>query len=159
MVGAALEDEGSWCSIIVDGHHVDPVVLRVDAAGMGSYLAYHRDTIAELVDDLKSNRVSANVRGLGNTMRISLNDNLLKRCTPEEITTTMGHEMGHYVLHHIFKDAFAYGLIALVGFFLVDRLFAGELAPLVMHFAERRKITPRDAAEIRRLLDEIEKED
>src|ERR1700754_2874071 len=33
--------------------------LRVDAAGMGSYLAFHRDTVAELVDDLKSNRVSA----------------------------------------------------------------------------------------------------
>ena len=29
VVGAALEDDGSWCSIIVDGHHVDPVVLRL----------------------------------------------------------------------------------------------------------------------------------
>jgi N-acetylglucosamine-6-phosphate deacetylase len=29
VVGAALEDQGSWCSIILDGHHVDPVVLRV----------------------------------------------------------------------------------------------------------------------------------
>lgn len=29
VVGAALEDRASWCSIIVDGHHVDPVVLRV----------------------------------------------------------------------------------------------------------------------------------
>ncbi|HEY2753344.1 N-acetylglucosamine-6-phosphate deacetylase [Phenylobacterium sp.] len=29
VVGAALEDADSWCSIIVDGHHVDPVVLRV----------------------------------------------------------------------------------------------------------------------------------
>lgn len=29
VVGAALEDEHSWCSIIVDGHHVDPVVLRL----------------------------------------------------------------------------------------------------------------------------------
>ena len=29
VVGAALEDAASWCSIIVDGHHVDPVVLRV----------------------------------------------------------------------------------------------------------------------------------
>lgn len=33
--------------------------LRVDAAGMGSYHAFHRDSIAELVEDLKSNRVSA----------------------------------------------------------------------------------------------------
>jgi N-acetylglucosamine-6-phosphate deacetylase len=28
-VGAALEDERSWCGIIVDGQHVDPAVLRI----------------------------------------------------------------------------------------------------------------------------------
>lgn len=28
-VGAALEDEESWCGIIVDGRHVEPAVLRV----------------------------------------------------------------------------------------------------------------------------------
>jgi AraC-like DNA-binding protein len=33
--------------------------LRVDAAGEGSYRALHRDTIAELVDDVKANRVTA----------------------------------------------------------------------------------------------------
>lgn len=32
---------------------------RVDAAGEGSYRALHRDSIAELVDDLKSNRANA----------------------------------------------------------------------------------------------------
>jgi len=29
VVGAALDDADSWCSIIVDGHHVDPVMLRL----------------------------------------------------------------------------------------------------------------------------------
>jgi N-acetylglucosamine-6-phosphate deacetylase len=29
VVGAALSDPRPWCGIIVDGHHVDPVVLRV----------------------------------------------------------------------------------------------------------------------------------
>jgi len=29
VVGAALEDAGSWCGIIVDGVHVDPVTLRL----------------------------------------------------------------------------------------------------------------------------------
>ena len=29
VVGAALDDAESWCGIIVDGHHVDPVVLRL----------------------------------------------------------------------------------------------------------------------------------
>jgi len=28
-VGAALEDQGAWCGIIVDGVHVDPVVLKL----------------------------------------------------------------------------------------------------------------------------------
>ena len=28
-VGAALEDAESWCGLIVDGHHVDPVVMRL----------------------------------------------------------------------------------------------------------------------------------
>jgi N-acetylglucosamine-6-phosphate deacetylase len=29
VVGAALEDQSSWCGIIVDGLHVDPVVLKI----------------------------------------------------------------------------------------------------------------------------------
>jgi N-acetylglucosamine-6-phosphate deacetylase len=29
VVGAALLDDSSWCGIIVDGHHVDPRVLRL----------------------------------------------------------------------------------------------------------------------------------
>jgi N-acetylglucosamine-6-phosphate deacetylase len=29
VVGAALDDEGGWCSIIADGHHVHPAVLRL----------------------------------------------------------------------------------------------------------------------------------
>jgi AraC-like DNA-binding protein len=33
--------------------------IRVDAAGEGSYLAMHRDSVAELVQDLKSNRANA----------------------------------------------------------------------------------------------------
>lgn len=33
--------------------------LRIDAAGEGSYQALHRDTVAEVVQDLKNNRASA----------------------------------------------------------------------------------------------------
>jgi N-acetylglucosamine-6-phosphate deacetylase len=29
VVGAALDDSDSWCGIIVDGEHIDPVVLRI----------------------------------------------------------------------------------------------------------------------------------
>jgi N-acetylglucosamine-6-phosphate deacetylase len=29
VVGAALDDQSSWCGLIVDGRHVDPVVMRI----------------------------------------------------------------------------------------------------------------------------------
>jgi N-acetylglucosamine-6-phosphate deacetylase len=29
IVGAALYDQNTWCGIIVDGHHVDPVMLKI----------------------------------------------------------------------------------------------------------------------------------
>ena len=45
-------------------------------------------------------RISANVSGVGPTIRISLNDNLLERTSEEEILAVMGHEMGHYKLSH-----------------------------------------------------------
>ena len=47
---------------------------------------------------------------------ISLNDNLLKRCTLPEIETTMGHEMGHYVLNHSYKGLVMFGVVIVIGF-------------------------------------------
>ena len=38
---------------------------------------------------------------LAGTERITLNDNLLRRCSPEGVLSVMGHEMGHYVMHHV----------------------------------------------------------
>ena len=64
----------------------------------------------------QSDRVSANVSGFAGTMRISLNDNLLKRCTLPEIETTMGHEMGHYVLNHAYKGLVMIGVVIVIGF-------------------------------------------
>ncbi|MBV8552583.1 MAG: PmoA family protein [Acidobacteriaceae bacterium] len=57
--------------------------------------------VYEVNESKQSNRVSANVSGLFGTDRITLNDNLLRRCSPGAILSVMGHEMGHYVMHHI----------------------------------------------------------
>lgn len=51
----------------------------------------------------QTTRVSANVSGFLGTERITLNDNLLERATLPEIEAVMGHEMGHYVLNHVYK--------------------------------------------------------
>ena len=58
----------------------------------------------------QTTRMSANVSGFGRTMRITLNDNLLRRGSPEEIQSVMGHEMGHYVLNHVYKSIVFFGI-------------------------------------------------
>ena len=39
---------------------------------------------------------------------------------------------------------------------LLDRLFDGRVAPLVAHFSEQRKLSRKDIAELRKLLEEID---
>jgi STE24 endopeptidase len=49
-------------------------------------------------------RRSANVAGLLGTTRIALSDNLLNKSSLPEIKAVLGHEMGHYVLNHVWKE-------------------------------------------------------
>ena len=67
----------------------------------------------------QTKRISANVSGLGPTIRIALNDNLLNRSNIAGIKAVMGHEMGHYKLNHIQKLLFYLTLMALAGFAFV----------------------------------------
>ncbi|HMA22251.1 MAG TPA: M48 family metalloprotease, partial [Gemmatimonadaceae bacterium] len=64
----------------------------------------------------QTTRISANVSGLLGTERISLNDNLLNRSSPEAIRAVMGHEMGHYVLNHVYKGLMFISIVIVVMF-------------------------------------------
>jgi len=75
-----------------------PILRMAHANGIPTNDVYEIDASRQ------TTRMSANVSGFGNTMRITLNDNLLRRGSPEEIQAVMGHEMGHYVLNHIPKQ-------------------------------------------------------
>ena len=70
----------------------------------------------------QSEHNNAYVTGLLGTQRIVLYDTLLKRFAPREIKAIMGHEMGHYVLRHVWKTVAFLVPIILVGFLFVDRL-------------------------------------
>jgi Zn-dependent protease with chaperone function len=92
----------------------DPILSMARANGIPAKDVYEFDASRQ------SNRVSANVSGFAQTLRISLNDNLLKRCTLPEIETTMGHEMGHYVLNHAYKGVVMTGVVIVIGFAFVN---------------------------------------
>jgi STE24 endopeptidase len=88
-----------------------PILSMARANGIMAQDVYQIDASKQ------TTRMSANVSGFGKTMRITLNDNLLRRGSPEEIQSVMGHEMGHYVLNHIYKDLLLFFPIVIFGGF------------------------------------------
>jgi STE24 endopeptidase len=78
------------------------------------------DNVYQFDASRQTTRVSANVSGFMGTMAIRLNDNLLNRCSLAEIKEVMAHEIGHYVLNHIYETIVYFGLI-LVGAFAFVR--------------------------------------
>ena len=93
-----------------DPQITEPILRLARANGIPAHDIYEMDASKQ------TTRMSANVSGFGHTMRITLNDNLLKRGSPEEIQAVMGHEMGHYVLNHIPKTI-VYLLVIIVVWF------------------------------------------
>jgi STE24 endopeptidase len=95
-------------------------------------IAHEQDIPADnvyVVDASKqTKRISANVAGLGPTIRIALNDNLLNRSNIHGIKAVMGHEMGHDKLNHIQKLLAYLALMALAGFYILYRVAPRMLA-------------------------------
>jgi STE24 endopeptidase len=87
-----------------------PILKMAHANGISTNDVYEIDASRQ------TTRMSANVSGFANTMRITLNDNLLRRGSPEEIQAVMGHEMGHYVMNHIPKSILFLLIVVVVSF-------------------------------------------
>ena len=88
----------------------DPILRIARANGI------HATDVWQVDASRQTTRISANVSGMFGTERITLNDNLLKRCSQGCIEAVMGHEMGHYVLNHVYEMLIAVGVVTLVSF-------------------------------------------
>lgn len=98
--------------------------VREEILSMARANSVPADNVYQFDASKQSNRISANVSGIGSTIRVSLNDNLLNRCTPEEVKAVMGHELGHYVLNHGPEDLIYISLIFIAGFAFVHWSFS-----------------------------------
>ncbi|MGZ3724091.1 MAG: M48 family metallopeptidase [Bdellovibrionales bacterium] len=100
---------------------LSPGPIRDSVLAMAHSNGIPADEVWEFDASRQSNRVSANVSGIFGTTRISLNDNLLKRCSEAEIRAVMGHEIGHYVMNHGLKSMMMISLLWMFGFGLIYR--------------------------------------
>ena len=97
----------------------DAVVALAEANGVPS------DRIFIYDGSRQSNRYTANVSGLFGSTRIAMSDVMFaKGADLAEVRAVVGHEMGHYVLGHGWRNAIALSMVAMLALFIVDRLFA-----------------------------------
>jgi len=71
----------------------------------------------------QSNNFTANVSGIGASARIAISDVALGEATLDEVKAVTGHEVGHYVLGHVWDIVGVLTLLVMVSFLLADRLF------------------------------------
>ncbi len=81
----------------------------------------------------QSTKVSAYVTGLFGTKRIVLYDNLIDNFSYDEIGFVMGHEMGHYVMHHVWWGLLVAIVFIAFALWLTDK----TIHPVINRFKSR----------------------
>jgi len=84
--------------------------------------------VYEVDKSKQTKEMNAYVTGIGPSARIVMWDTLLSKLDRDEVLAVMGHEMGHYVLKHLWKGIAFTIAITFLGFFIAQRLFEWGLA-------------------------------
>ena len=87
-----------------------------------------RDRMFEMEASEKVTTYNAYVTGIGVTKRVVVWDNTSRDMTVPETLFVFGHEMGHYVLNHIYKGLAFFSAIMFAGFWLGRKMVLAMLA-------------------------------
>jgi len=77
--------------------------LRTEILALAAKAGIPAKHVYEVDMSTRTKKLNAYVSGFGASQRIVLWDTTLQRMKRDEILFVMGHEMGHYVLHHVWK--------------------------------------------------------
>lgn len=84
--------------------------------------------VFEVKKSVDTKTINAYVAGLFNTKRIVLWDTIISRMNDRELLFVMGHEMGHFVLGHVWQLIAVTALLLLASFYVAYRSAALVLA-------------------------------
>jgi Zn-dependent protease with chaperone function len=96
------------------------ILALADRAGIEGSRVYEVDKSVD------TKTLNAYVAGVFGTKRIVLWDTIIKRMTDRELLFVMGHEMGHYVLGHVWLGV-AFTILLMLGSFYVAYRTAGAV--------------------------------
>jgi Zn-dependent protease with chaperone function len=89
--------------------------------------------VFEVNKSVDTAKVNAYVTGVGGSKRIVLWDTLIARLSPAQAKYVVGHELGHYVLGHVWTSVLLSTVLTLVGLFGAHRMSGFLLG----HFGDR----------------------
>jgi STE24 endopeptidase len=89
------------------------ILHLADRAGIEGSRVYEVDKSTD------TNALNAYVTGFGTTKRIVLWDTTIKRLDQQQLLFVMGHEMGHYVLGHLWQLVAMFAIVILLTFFAI----------------------------------------
>ncbi|MEA2464187.1 MAG: endopeptidase, partial [Acidobacteriota bacterium] len=98
-------------------------VLRQKLLDLASRSGIEGGRVYQVDKSKQTTTMNAYVNGIGPTNRIVMWDTLLAKMNHDEVLGVMGHEMGHYVLNHIWKGVAFSVVLSLAGFFVAQRIY------------------------------------
>lgn len=111
--------------------------LEADILALAERAGIAGSRVFEVDKSVDTEAVNAYVTGLGGTKRIVLWDTLLAKLERRQVLFVMAHEMGHYVLGHVWKTLLALPLLGFAALWLVHRTSGALLARFGARFGFR----------------------
>ncbi|GAA5054228.1 M48 family metallopeptidase [Erythrobacter westpacificensis] len=131
--GGALVATGVAFMLLLSPVLIEPLFNRYEPIPEGEV----RDAVLELAAEAgvpedrvfmfdgsrQSNNFTANVFGVGSNARIAISDVAMDEASLDEVKAVTGHEIGHYVLGHVWRTIIVLSLLAVAVFWLTARLY------------------------------------
>jgi Zn-dependent protease with chaperone function len=95
--------------------------LEGEVLGVAARAGVEGARVFEVEKSVDTDKVNAYVTGVGRTKRIVLWDTLLARLTPRQTKFVVGHELGHYVLGHVWINILISSALTILGLYGVHR--------------------------------------
>ena len=97
--------------------------VRDAVHALGAEAGIPSDRIFMYDGSRQSNNFTANVSGVGSSARIAISDVAMDSASLDEVKAVTGHEIGHYVLGHVWRMIGVISLMALICFLFTDRTY------------------------------------
>jgi Zn-dependent protease with chaperone function len=108
--------------------------LEAEVLAVAAQAGVEGARVFEIEKSVDTKKVNAYVTGVGKTKRIVLWDTLLARLTPRQTRFVVGHELGHYVLGHVWINIVISSALTVAGLYGVHRTADGLLAAFGARF-------------------------